>query len=131
MEQNNRMFNFKSKQMESGKINLFIVADNALLVNGLKHYLEKRFGTGVRISNFYNKKSCLKKVNKNTQVVIVDSFLGGKSGFETLKTIKTINPNTEIIMHTSEEEVASSIEAFRKKQDGGLYRSGLFDPQSN
>ena len=103
--------------MEDEKINLFIVADNALVVNGLKHYLDKRFGRAIKISNFYNKKSCLRKIGKNTEIVVLDYFFGERSGAETIKTIKSINPFTEVIMHTSNEEVASSIEEFQKRRN--------------
>ncbi len=102
--------------MENRIINLFIVADNALVVNGLKHYLNKRFGTTICISNFYNKKSCLKKVNKNTQVVVLDYLENDKSVLETFKKIRTINPVTEIILPSSNEDIANSIDAFQKKR---------------
>ena len=114
--------------MENGKINLFIVADNALVVNGLKHYIQKRFGTWINIFGFYDRKSCLKKVDGSTGVVVLDHFINGKPGIETLKSIKAINPLTEVIMHSSNEEVAELIHAFRKRTG---QRINSFDLQFN
>jgi DNA-binding NarL/FixJ family response regulator len=100
--------------MEKQRLNLFIVANNALVGNGLRHYLQSRFGGSVRITNFYNSRTCLKKMDKSTQLVVLDYFLSGKSGLETLKCIKAINPDAEVIMHSSSEAVAACIEAFHK-----------------
>ncbi|MCW3075904.1 MAG: hypothetical protein JWO32_513 [Bacteroidetes bacterium] len=95
------------------KINLFIVADNALVANGLKHYLRNQFGD-INIFNFYDSRSCLKKIKKDTQVVVLDNVIHGRSGVETMRSIKTINPETEVIMHTSGEEVASFLRILYK-----------------
>lgn len=97
------------------KINLFIVADNALVANGLKHFLGKKF-TDVTISRFYDCRTCLKKINRDTQVVILDHVIHGRSGEEAMRSIKTINPDTEVIMHTSREDVAAMLEIYCQKR---------------
>jgi DNA-binding NarL/FixJ family response regulator len=96
-----------------GVINLFIVDDDKLIVSTLKGYLQNRFGLGMRISTFYDGESCLKKVDKEAHIVILDYFLDGKNGLEILKAIKAINPKTEVIMYTSNEDVALAIETFK------------------
>jgi DNA-binding NtrC family response regulator len=106
--------NLKLSQMKNGGLNLFIVADHALVVNGLKHYLEDRFGPDLHIYRFYDSKSCLKKINKDTQAVVLDSVLEGRRGDEILKSIQTINPNTEGIIYSSTEEVAAYVDALLK-----------------
>lgn len=80
--------------METRTLNLFIVDDNQLTVVALKHYIQNKFGKGIKISTFYDGESCIKEVNKNTDLVILDYFLGGKNGLEILKEIKEINPKT-------------------------------------
>ncbi|MBA3972338.1 MAG: response regulator [Bacteroidetes bacterium] len=100
--------------METQGLNLFIVDDNKLLVTDLKHYLQTRFGAGINISTFSDGESCLKMVDKNTNIVILDYFLDGKNGLEVLKEIKTINPNTEVIMLSSNEDIVLAIESFRQ-----------------
>jgi two-component system response regulator AtoC len=99
--------------MEAKKINLFIVDDDKIIVTGLKYYLQNRFGESMQISTFYTGESCLEKINKETHIVILDYFLDGKDGIQTLKAIKVINPQTEVIMLTGNEDIAIAIESFR------------------
>ncbi len=99
--------------MEMQGLNLFIVDDNKLMVTGLKNYLQNRFGVSIRISTFMNGESCLEKVDKETHIVILDYFMEGKNGLEILKSIKAINPKTEVIMLSGNEDMALAVETFR------------------
>ncbi|MGZ4048776.1 MAG: response regulator [Bacteroidia bacterium] len=94
-------------------INLFIVDDNPLVVADLKNYLENRFGDKIRISAFYDGESCLNKIDKDTNIVVLDYFMEGKNGIEILKSIKAVNSNTEVIMLSANEDVAVAIDSFR------------------
>ena len=94
-------------------MNLFIVDDNKLVVSDLKNYLIQRFGLNLNISTFYDGESCLKNVDKDTNIVILDYDLNGKNGLEVLKEIKTKNPKTEVIMFSSNEDIATAIQSFR------------------
>lgn len=100
--------------METQGINLFIVDDNSSMVMGLKQYLLNRFGAGLRISTFKDGESCLEKVDNRTNIVILDYFMEGKNGLDTLKSIKAINPKTEVIMLSGNEDMALAIETFRE-----------------
>jgi DNA-binding NtrC family response regulator len=97
--------------MKNRELNLFIVAENALVVVDLKRYLQDKFGSSVHISPFYDKKSCLKKVNKKTNAVVLDYFLEGQKSDKVIRTIKNINPKTEGIVYSSTEEVAAYVAA--------------------
>ena len=99
--------------METQGINLFIVDDNKLLVADLKNYLKNKFGVSLEISIFYDGESCLANVNEDTHIVILDYNMEGKNGLEILKLIKEKNPKTEVIMLSSNEDIAVSIETFR------------------
>ncbi len=99
--------------MEAQGLNLFIVDDNTSMVTGLKHYIQSRFGKGVNVSTFNSGEDCLEKVDKNTHIVILDYFMDGKNGLETLKEIKEINPKTEVIMLSSNEDIGLRIESFK------------------
>lgn len=100
--------------METQGLNLFIVDDNKSMVTMLKNYLSNRFGAGIKISTFYDGESCLEKINKQTHIVILDYFLNGRNGLEILKSIKEINPKTEVIMLSSNEDIGLAIESFRE-----------------
>jgi DNA-binding NarL/FixJ family response regulator len=104
--------------METQRINVFVLADNALVVNGLRHYLEDRFGDGINITGFYDNRSCLKKISDDTHIVVLDYFIGGRSGMETLRCIRAINSETEVIMHSSNEDVAVAINAYTRGEKG-------------
>jgi DNA-binding NtrC family response regulator len=99
--------------MEKQGMNLFIVDDDKLVVSDLKIYLNFRFGNDINISTFTDGESCLKKIDKDTHIVILDYFLNGKNGVEILKLIKDINPKTEVIMMSSNEDVSLAIQSFR------------------
>lgn len=99
--------------MTTQGLNLFIVDDNKAMVAALKQYLEIRFGLSISVSVFYDGESCLDKIDDHTHIVILDYYMTGKNGLETLKSIKEINPKTEIIMLSGNEDIALAIESFR------------------
>lgn len=99
--------------METQKINLFIVDDNKSMVAALKQFLLNKFGANINITTFYDGESCLEKINQYTDMVILDHYLNGKNGLEVLKEIKEINPKTEVIMLSSNEDIALAIQSFR------------------
>lgn len=99
--------------METQSLNLFIVDDNKSMVTALKHYLTNMFGNSVKISTFYTGSSCLEKIDKTTDVVILDYFLDDENGNEVLKMIKKRNPKTEVIMLSSNEDISTAVEALQ------------------
>jgi DNA-binding NarL/FixJ family response regulator len=100
--------------MKTQGFNLFIVDDNALALMGLRNYLQTRFGPHMNIFTFLTGAKALEKVDKDTGIVILDYYLENENGNEVLKSIKQINPSTEVIMLTSNEEIGVAIESFRK-----------------
>jgi DNA-binding NtrC family response regulator len=99
--------------MQTQGTNLYIVDDDKLMLSVLKAYFSNRFGSSLNVSTFEDGDSCLKKINKKTNIVILDYFMEGKNGLEVLKSIKERNPNTEVIMLSSNEDMALAIETFR------------------
>lgn len=99
--------------METQTLNLFIVDDNKSMVVALKHYIQNKFGKGVNISTFYDGESCIKEVNKNTDLVILDYFLDGKNGLDVLKEIKEKSPKTEVVILSSNNDLDLVIESLK------------------
>ena len=99
--------------MNAQTLNLFIIDDNLLMLVGLRSYLNNRFGSDLNISTFHSGESALQKIDVNTNIVILDYLLEDENGNEVLKSIKKINPNTEVIMLSSNEDMAVAIRAFR------------------
>jgi DNA-binding NtrC family response regulator len=104
--------------MELQRLNLFIVDENISSSNDLKQYLSKRFGLDLTIYTFTDGDSCLKKVDESTHIVLLDLAQKDKNGLEVLKSIKIINPKTEVIMLASHENVAQAIDTFRAGASG-------------
>ncbi len=99
--------------METQALNLFIVDDNKSMVTSLKQYIKSRFGGSVNIKTFFSGESCLEEVDKSTNVVVLDYYMEGKNGLEILKEIKKVNPDTEVIMLSSNNDVGLVIESLR------------------
>jgi two-component system response regulator HydG len=96
------------------KTNVFIVDDNELVVITLKRYLQSKFGDALEISTFYDGDSCLAKVDKETHIVILDYFMKDKNGLEVLKSIKAINPKTQVIILSSNEDIIPTLRLLRE-----------------
>lgn len=109
--------------METQKSNLFIVDDDKLIAAALNNYLDTRFGRTLNISKFYDGKSCLKQVDNNTEIVILDYNLKEENGLDVLKSIKSINPKTEVIMLTNNEDVGTAIESYKKGASGYVVKN--------
>lgn len=99
--------------MKTQSLNLFIIDDNQLMAMGIHKYLDNRFGSDLCISTFYSGTSALKYVDGSTDIVILDYFLGDENGNDVLKSIKKINPNTEVIMLSNNEDMGIAITSFR------------------
>ena len=99
--------------MTNHGMNIFIVDENKQMVITLKQTLYKKFGKSINICSFYTGEECLRKVDKDTHLVILSYFLQGANGNEVLKSIKSINPTTEVIMLTANEDPAVIIESFK------------------
>lgn len=99
--------------MKTQGLNLFIIDDNSLVSTNLRNFLNTRFGKDLSISTFLTGASALKEINKDTDIVILDYDLGGENGNDVLKSIKSINSDTEVIMFTSNDEIATAIESFK------------------
>ena len=94
--------------------NLFIVQDNPLEARELQEFLNSRFGSTLAISTFSDGESVLREINANTKIVILDYDLKGEQADELLKSIRKINGNTEVIVLSSNEDIGTAIDAFRK-----------------
>ena len=93
--------------------NLFIVDSDTRAATGLEQYLDNKFGNSLTISKFFTGENCLEKIDSNTNLVILAYYLKGKNGNEILKAIKAINAQTEVIILSSNEDIAAAIDAFR------------------
>ncbi len=104
--------------MENQKLNVYIVDDNKMMAGSLRKYLKNRFGDKIDISLYFSGDSAMRMMHEHIHLVILDYYLNekgkaSKNGVEVLKGIKDHFPQTEVIMHTSNEDVAVAIESMR------------------
>ncbi|HTL83134.1 MAG TPA: response regulator [Bacteroidia bacterium] len=99
--------------MNMKAINLVIIDDNVLTTAGLRNHLNSRFGNEISISTFQTGRSALREIDRKTDLVILDYFLEGENGNEILRAIKILNPGTQVIMFSSNEDIAVAIDSFR------------------
>jgi len=104
--------------METITQNLFIVEENPLTATNLQNFLKKRFTDTLIISTFNNGQSVLDKIDDNTAIVILDYDLRGERADKLLIDIKNKNPNTEVIILSSDDEIGTAIDAYRNGAKG-------------
>ena len=107
---NNQPINIMATQ----QLNLFIVEQNRLIAASLKNYLTKKFGTRLNITTFQSTENCLSSLNDNTHVVILDQDFDANRETDMRRSIRTINPQTEVIMFKNNDEAGIAAELFRK-----------------
>jgi DNA-binding NtrC family response regulator len=108
--------------MNNNGINLFIVDDSLPTLTSLRNYLDTRFGRDLNIFTFLTGSNALKKINKTTGIVILDSNLKKENGNEILRSIKILNPKTKVIMLGSNEQIGIAIDAFKKGATDYVFR---------
>ena len=109
--------------MNEHGMNLFIVDSDTTAAKALEQKLYNRFGKNLIISTFSTGESCLAKVDKNTGFVVLAYFFAGQNGDEILKSIKAINPTTEVIMLSTNTDIGIGIAA---SSTGRLYYTQNF-----
>lgn len=100
--------------METQKQNLYILEENTLSSASLMNFLNKKFNQSLNISIYIDGESLLKKIDAETAIVILDYDLKGERTDKLLLDIKKINSDTEVIVLSSNEEIGTAIDAYRK-----------------
>jgi DNA-binding NarL/FixJ family response regulator len=99
-------------------LNVFILNDDVMTAGKLRKYLAHRFGNILNISLFFSSASCIRMIDEQVDLVVVDDYMGtvsksGRSGVEIVKVIKKQHPNTEVVLLTSNEDIGLKVEALK------------------
>lgn len=104
----------------NNSITIYIVEDNKLFAFALKEDIEIAFeNMPVKIKTFETGETCMVKFREeNPQVVILDYSLNTKhpdaaNGIEVLDDMKKVNPETYVIMLTSNDQLDIAIKSFK------------------
>lgn len=104
--------------MKNQSLNVFILNDDVMVAGKLRKYLKKRFGDRLNISLFFTSRSCLRMINGQVHLVVVDDYLQesshtGIAGIDMLQKIKEKDPQTEVVILSSDEDVALAVDAMK------------------
>ncbi len=78
------------------KIKIFLVDDDEMFVNSLKHSLS---GEKIEITSFTNGEECIRHMDEYPKIVVLDYALNeSMNGVQVLNQIKHTSPDTNIIM---------------------------------
>lgn len=114
--------------MKAAVQKVFIVAENALVVNGLRHRLQERYSGLIQVTCFFDFKSCLRKVKEGCNIVITDPVLDGKRGPEVVHSVKLISPRTKVLIYSSTEDVMADMDTILQER---YFRLGTRDDQNS
>jgi two-component system OmpR family response regulator len=99
-----------------GKIKIFLVDDDLMFMESLKHVLNE---DKADVKIFSNGEDCLKSMEIEVpEVVVMDYYLDGKSdkamnGLQVMNKIKKSNPETEIIMVSGQDNVDVAVDILK------------------
>lgn len=96
--------------MKKSQRPIFLVEDNSLYLNALEKKLKQGMNSGDSIYKFSNGEDCIKNMNMNPKIVVLDYFLNSASreamnGLEVLKKIKIISPETMVLMLSNQDDI--------------------------
>ncbi len=96
---------------EELKANILLVDDEEQFLKVLSQRLE---GRGLKVDTSTSGEEALKKVKgKDFDAIILDLVMPGMSGIETLKRIRSENPDLQIILLTGHATVEKGVEAMK------------------
>jgi DNA-binding NtrC family response regulator len=90
---------------------LFIVDDEPLIVKALEKKLTQLGYTNLK--TFESGVDCIHSLAENPFVVLLDYQMDDLNGFEVLRKIKRYNPNTYVIMMSSQNDVSKAVETLK------------------
>lgn len=99
------------------QLNVFIADEDEVVTTSLKNDLKQEFGSKLNITVFNDAKHCLDKIDHNTHLVILAYDFkkknGAENGLEVLKFIKKTHPLTEVVMHSSNDDIRVVLQTIR------------------
>ncbi len=95
---------------------VFLVDDEPIQNEMLKDYLSEKFE--YKIKTYDTGEGAVKDLNLNPSIVVLDYHLNAhlpnaQNGVEVLKSIKSINPNTKVIMLSGQDKIEVAVESIK------------------
>lgn len=102
--------------MESTTLKTVIVSRYALVGNGLKKRLQEQFNGKLSVSATIDVSGFLERVS-TYDVVILDYMIDDNNYVSVSNKIKQLSPPTQIVMHSSADDVIAAINAIADGKD--------------
>ncbi|MCW3072502.1 MAG: hypothetical protein JWO44_2392 [Bacteroidetes bacterium] len=103
--------------MDKQQLNVFIADEDKIMTTALHDDLKKQFGSGISITVYNDAKTCLEHIDDNTHLVILaydfKKKTGPSNGLELLKIIKKTHPLTEVVIHSSNDDMRVVLRSIR------------------
>ena len=90
---------------------IFIVDDEELIVKSTERVLKILGCEDVR--SFNNGQDCVDALNRNPFLVLLDYHMDGLDGFDVLRKIKRYNPNTYVIIMSSQSDITNAVDTLK------------------
>ncbi|HEX8515485.1 MAG TPA: response regulator [Bacteroidia bacterium] len=95
--------------MNKTQLNVFIADEDKIMTTALSNDLKQHFGSDINIRIFNDAKNCIENMDDNTHLVIMaydfKKRQGPSNGIEMLKFIKKTHPLTEVVIHSSNDDL--------------------------
>lgn len=90
---------------------IFVVDDDEMITKLMSRSLTKLGYEDVR--TFDNGTDCVNALNEEPFLVLLDYEMEGLNGFDVLRKIKRYNPNTYVIMLSSQDDVSNAVDTLK------------------
>jgi len=108
-------------------MHILIVDDHAIVRDGLKQLLHRKFPDAV-FGEGQNAQEALDRVSEGPwDVILLDITMPGRSGLDVLKQIKTIQPETKVLVLTMHPEDQYAMRVLRTGGSGYLTKETAFE----
>ncbi|QCR22198.1 sigma-54 dependent transcriptional regulator [Pontibacter sp. SGAir0037] len=98
--------------MKNSNFKIFILDDDVWYSELLEYHLS--LNPDYELKKFHSAKDCLTSMYERPDVVTLDYSLPDKNGDEVLKKIKEQNPDTQVIIISGQEDVATAVDLLKK-----------------
>ena len=101
-------------------LSIYLVDDDALSIEVLKDYLQKKFTDNIEISSYETGETCLSQIKSKTpDIVFLDYNLntkgmGTSDGLRILSEIRDIDPEIEVVMLSGQQNIDVAVEAMKR-----------------
>ncbi|MEZ4887649.1 MAG: response regulator [Chitinophagales bacterium] len=98
---------------------VFLVDDDVKTLIMLKHKLENLPDHKIQANVFAYGENCLDRMDEKPDIVVLDYYLNAiredaQNGLQILKQIKTLAPETQVIMVSGQEDMQTAIQTIRE-----------------